>query len=138
MIAAALMSGIGYLIMASSHSWVLAAPAFVLVGFAIGGGSVVAVSLRQRLTPEHLMGRVGSAWRGIVWGATPVGVLAAGALATVGGLTMPLVLAGILQVAVGVVLARPLLRSVDDHAVSSDSADLLPTPRPEAPGDQPA
>ena len=55
------------------------------------------------------MGRVGSAWRGMIWGAAPVGALAAGALATAGGLTTPLVLAGVLQCAVAVVFARPLL-----------------------------
>jgi MFS family permease len=112
LIGAALVSGIGYLIMAAAHGWQLAGPAFALVGFAIGAGSVVAISLRQRLTPPDLMGRVGGAWRGFVWGAAPVGALIAGTLASLGGLRLPLVLAGALQCAVGVVLARPLLRSL--------------------------
>jgi hypothetical protein len=98
--------------MAASSSWALAGPAFVLVGVAVGTGSVVAVSLRQRLTPPDLMGRVGGAWRGIVWGAAPVGALVAGALAALGGLRVPLVLAGILQCAVAALLARPLLRTI--------------------------
>ncbi len=98
--------------MASAHSWRLAGPGFFLVGFAVAAGSVAATSLRQRLTPQNLMGRVGSAWRGIVWGAAPVGALAAGTLASVGGLRLPLVLAGILQCAVAILLARPLLRSI--------------------------
>ena len=110
LIAAAVLSGLGYLVMAAAKSWVLAAPAYAIVCLAIGAGSVVSVSLRQRLTPDDLMGRVGSAWRGIIWGAVPVGALAAGALATVGGLSTPLLLAGILQCAVALVLARPLLR----------------------------
>ena len=110
LIGATIVSGIGYLIMASSHSWVLAGPAYALVGVAVAVISVVAISLRQRLTPEHLMGRVGGAWRGIVWGAAPVGALAAGALATLGGLKLPLVIAGTLQIAVAIVFARPLLR----------------------------
>ena len=111
LIGGAVVSGVGYLIMASAHSWVVAAPAFALVGVAVTVITVVAISLRQRLTPPHLMGRVGSAWRGIVWGAAPVGALAAGSLATIGGLRLPLVLAGLLQCAVAVVFARPLLRS---------------------------
>ena len=78
---AALVSGVGYLVMAVAHGWQLAGPAFALVGFAVGAGSVVANSLRQRLTPTSLMGRVGGAWRGLVWGAAPVGALAAGSLA---------------------------------------------------------
>jgi MFS family permease len=112
LIATALVSGVGYLLMAVAHNWELAGPAYALVGFAVGVGSVVAISLRQRLTPEGLMGRVGGAWRGLVWGAAPVGALAAGAVAALGGLRVPLVLAGVLQCGVGAALARPLLRSL--------------------------
>lgn len=111
LIGAAVLSGVGYLIMASAHSWVVAAPAFALVGVAVSVITVVAISLRQRLTPPHLMGRVGSAWRGLVWGAAPVGALVAGSVATIGGLRLPLLLAGALQCAVAIVFARPLLRS---------------------------
>jgi MFS family permease len=111
LIGAAVVSGVGYLIMASAHSWVVAAPAFALVGVAITVITVVAISLRQRLTPPHLMGRVGSAWRGLVWGAAPVGALVAGSVATLGGLRTPLVVAGALQCVVALVFARPLLRS---------------------------
>jgi MFS family permease len=114
LIGAALISGAGYLIMALAQGWELAGPAFALVGFAVGAGSVVAISLRQRLTPDELMGRVGGAWRGLVWGAAPVGALAAGTLAAIGGLRLPLVLAGVLQIAVAVLLARPLLRSLHE------------------------
>jgi MFS family permease len=112
LIGAALVSGVGYLVMAAANGWQLAGPAFAVVGLAIGAGSVVAISLRQRLTPPDLMGRVGGAWRGLVWGAAPVGALVAGSLASFAGLRLPLVLAGVLQCAVGVLLARPLLRSL--------------------------
>ena len=112
LIGAALVSGVGYLVMAAAHNWEVAGPAFAVVGFAIGAGSVVAISLRQRLTPPDLMGRVGGAWRGLVWGAAPVGALIAGGLGSLIGLRFPLVLAGALQCAVGVILARPLLHSL--------------------------
>jgi hypothetical protein len=68
--------------------------------------------LRQRLTPPDLMGRVGGAWRGVVWGAAPVGALLAGSLAALGGLRLPILLAGVLQILVAVVLARPLFSSI--------------------------
>jgi MFS family permease len=116
LIGCALVSGVGYLIMALAQGWQLAGPAFALVGFAVGAGSVVAISLRQRLTPDDLMGRVGGAWRGLVWGAAPVGALAAGTLAAISGLRLPLVLAGGLQIAVGLLLARPLLQSLKEGA----------------------
>ena len=133
LIGSAVASGVGYLIMASAKSWPLAGPAFFLVGLAVATGSVVATSLRQRLTPQSLMGRVGGAWRGITWGAAPVGAIAAGTLATIGGLRLPLVLAGILQCAVALLLARPLLRSIragagpgaktDEHGVPQEESD---------------
>ena len=125
LIAAATASGVGYLVMASAMHWELAAPAFALVGLAVGAGSVVAMSLRQRLTPDDLMGRVGGAWRGIVWGAAPIGALAAGAIAVAGGLRLPLVLAGILQIAIALVLARPLLKSIEHTRRSRRPAQRL-------------
>ncbi len=119
LIGAAVVSGVGYLIMAAAQGWQLAGPAFALVGFAVGVGAVVANALRQRLTPEEVMGRVGAASRGFVWGAAPVGALVAGTLAALGGLRVPLVLAGALQCVVAVVLARPLLRSLREGASPS-------------------
>jgi MFS family permease len=116
LIGMAVLSGVAYLAMAAAHGWQLAAPAYFILGTAVGVLSVVSISLRQRLTPPDLMGRVGGAWRGLVWGAAPVGALFAGSLATLGGLRLPIVLAGALQIAVGVVLARPLLRSVREGA----------------------
>jgi len=112
LIATAVVSGIAYLVMAFSTGWLLAGIAFAVVGFAVATGSVIANSLRQRFTPRDLMGRIGSAWRGIVWGAIPIGSLIGGALAALGGLKLPLFIAGIAQCIVGIVLAGPLVRSL--------------------------
>jgi Major Facilitator Superfamily len=106
------LSGLAYLVMTAAHGWQLAAPAYLVSGVAVAILSVAAISLRQRLTPKDLMGRVGSAWRGLVWGSAPVGALFAGVLASLGGLRLPLLLAGVLQIAVAVVFGRPLLRSI--------------------------
>jgi MFS family permease len=116
LIGAAVVSGVAYLVMAAAHGWQLAAPAYFVLGTAVALATVVAVSLRQRLTPPELMGRVGGAWRGVVWGTAPIGAVLAGILATFGGLRLPIFLAGALQIAVGVVLARPLLRSIHEGA----------------------
>jgi Na+/melibiose symporter-like transporter len=115
LIAAAIVSGLGYLVMAAAKGWPLAGPAFTLVGFAVGAGAVVSIALRQRLTPADAMGRVGAAFRGIAWGAPPIGALIAGVLASLAGLRLPLVLAGTLQCFVAVLLARPLLRNLRDN-----------------------
>jgi MFS family permease len=116
LIGTAVISGLAYLVMSAAHGWQLAAPAYLVSGVAVAILSVAAISLRQRLTPKDLMGRVGSAWRGLVWGTAPVGALLAGVLASVGGLRLPLILAGVLQISVGVVFARPLLRSIREGA----------------------
>jgi predicted MFS family arabinose efflux permease len=43
--------------------------------------NVVTLSVRQRVVPEHLLGRVNSAYRVVSWGAAPVGALLGGILA---------------------------------------------------------
>lgn len=125
----AMLSGVGYLVMAASHTWLIAGVAFAGVGFAVGCGGVVAISMRQRLTPDELMGRVGSAWRGIVWGAAPTGALAAGGLAVLGGLRLPLLLAGVAQCVVAAALTGPLTRRL--ASIEKQPAHLATTrPRP--------
>jgi MFS family permease len=112
LIGTAVVSGLAYLVMAAAHGWQLAAPAYFVSGMVVAMLSVAAISLRQRLTPSDLMGRVGSAWRGVVWGTAPIGALFAGVLAALGGLRLPIFLAGALQILVAVVFARPLFRSI--------------------------
>jgi MFS family permease len=112
LIGTGVISGAGYLIMAAATSWHLAAPAAALVGVAVAAGSICASALRQRFTPPEVMGRVGAAYRGIVWGAAPVGAIAAGSLAAIWSLRLPLVVAGVLQIIIALVFAGPLLRSV--------------------------
>jgi MFS family permease len=112
LLGAAVISGVGYLIMASATSWHLALPAATLVGVAVAAGSICATALRQRLTPPEVMGRVSAAWRGVVWGAQPVGAIVAGGLAAIWSLRLPIAVAGVLQITVALVLAGPLLRSV--------------------------
>jgi Na+/melibiose symporter-like transporter len=112
----AVLSGVAYLVMAAAHGWQVAAPAYLISGVAVAMLSVAAISLRQRLTPKDLMGRVGGAWRGLVWGTAPVGALLGGLLASLGGLRLPLLLAGSLQISVAIVFARPLLRSIREGA----------------------
>ena len=118
LIASALVSGLAYLVMASAKGWLLAGLAFAVVSFAVYAGSVVANSLRQRLSPRDLMGRIGAAWRGVVWGAFPIGSLIGGGLAVLGGLRLPFYIAGAAQCAVALVIARPLARSLAAYRAS--------------------
>jgi predicted MFS family arabinose efflux permease len=56
--------------------------------------NVITVSLRQRIIPDHLLGRVNSAYRFLGWGAIPLGALAGGLLANAFGLRAPFFVAG--------------------------------------------
>ncbi|GAA1038253.1 MFS transporter [Virgisporangium ochraceum] len=59
--------------------------------FFVGGATnvvwnIVTVSLRQRVTPDHLLGRVNSGYRLVAWGSMPLGAAAGGLLAHAFGL----------------------------------------------------
>ena len=72
------------LMLAIPAIWPEAVP--VMVGFAISGftivvWNVVTVSLRQRITPPHLLGRMNASYRLLAWGSMPLGALIGGVLA---------------------------------------------------------
>jgi hypothetical protein len=77
--------------------------------------SVNAVSLRQAITPDRLLGRVNGTMRFIVWGSRPVGSLIGGFLGSLIGLPMTLVVGafGMLLAFVPLLVSPiPRLRSV--------------------------
>ncbi|MBI4932774.1 MAG: MFS transporter [Actinobacteria bacterium] len=51
--------------------------------------SIIAVTLRQQMVPDHLFGRVNSVFRWISWGAMPVGAFIGGVVAQNLGLRAP-------------------------------------------------
>ena len=70
--------------------------------------NVITVSLRQHVIPDHLLGRVNSAYRFVGWGAGPLGALAGGLVANAFGLRAPWLVGGIIT-AVCLVVAVPRL-----------------------------
>ena len=48
--------------------------------------NIVTVSLRQRITPDQLLGRVNATYRLFAWGAMPLGAVLGGVIAEVLGL----------------------------------------------------
>lgn len=85
----------------------------VVAGLLLLGGvsmvwNVVTVSLRQRLVPAALLGRVTSSYRVIGIGAMPVGAALAGVLARGYGLHMPYLASGLL-LAAATLACLPLL-----------------------------
>jgi len=76
-----------------SSAWAVAAVALAEGVFTVVW-NVITVSLRQRIIPDHLLGRVNSAYRFVGWGASPLGALAGGLLANAFGLRAPFFIAG--------------------------------------------
>ncbi len=68
--------------------------------------NVVAVSLRQRLTPDDLRGRVASVARLLAWGTQPLGALLGGIVADAFGLRAPFFVAAGTWVAMLLVTSR--------------------------------
>ncbi|MBO3750185.1 MFS transporter [Streptosporangiaceae bacterium NEAU-GS5] len=60
--------------------------AAALIGVVGAAANVIIISLRQRLIPEHLLGRVNSAYRLIGMGGMPIGAALGGALGDLAGL----------------------------------------------------
>ena len=88
-------------------------------GFAVAIWNVVTVSLRQRIVPARLLGRVNSVYRMLGWGLMPFGALAGGFVAHADGLRAPYVVAGALC-GLALLVAIPLLRVA---ALASDAEE---------------
>ena len=91
--------------------------------FSIGGvmWNVITVSLRQRVIPDALLGRVNSGYRLLGWGTIPLGAALGGFVGEVLGLRAVFWLAGLGHL----FLLVPLLLVVTDEAIEAAEA---PTP----------
>ena len=79
--------GVSPLVLAATASVPWIAIAF-LVGSGLNvGWNVVTVSLRQRLVPDHLLGRVNATYRLLAWGTMPIGAALGAAVGSRYGIT---------------------------------------------------
>jgi MFS family permease len=104
----------------TANPWLLGA-VYVVSGAGRAVWNVIAVSLRQRLTPDHLLGRLNSAFRLIAWGTIPAGAATGGVLATYLGLRPVFAIAGVLALSL-VLAARRLTDATMDAAVTTAEA----------------
>ena len=104
-----------------------ASVALVGAASALGGSgaivwNVITVSLRQRIAPDHLLGRVNAGYRLLAWGSMPLGALLAGVLGDLFGVRAVFLIAG-----GGALLALPLLLGIVTesaiHAAEQPSDD---------------
>jgi MFS family permease len=69
---------------------------FFAGGFTVAVWNVVTVSLRQRIVPDRLLGRVNSGYRLVAWGTVPLGAAAGGLLGQAAGLRAVFAVMGVL------------------------------------------
>jgi MFS family permease len=94
----------------------LAVAQIALMNFVFGIGGTIwninVISMRQMITPHHLLGRVNASVRTLVLGVMPIGALIGGWLGELVGLRNTLLIAAVIIVAVGIyAVANPYLRN---------------------------
>lgn len=114
--------GVAMLAVALTGSLAVAAPAFVVVGLTSGLWNIATITLRQRIVPDRLLGRVTSAYRLVGLGAMPLGSVVGGLLARAYGLGTPLVVGGVLSV-LGTAAAWRWLTAYDVAAALAGAAE---------------
>ncbi len=108
-----------------SPSVVVVGATSVLAGTGAVVWNVITVSLRQRISPDHLLGRINAGYRLLAWGSVPLGALVGGVLADLFGLRAAFLIAG-----TGSLAAIPLLLAVvTDRAIAS-AEDAASGPEP--------
>jgi predicted MFS family arabinose efflux permease len=71
----------------------------VITGMAVMLWNIITVSLRQRITPDRLLGRVNAGYRFFAWGAMPIGALLGGLVAELFGIVSVFLMAGFMGLA---------------------------------------
>lgn len=99
-----------------------AAVAFIAVainGVADPTWNIVSATVRQRLVPDEVFGRMMTAYLFIAWGMRPVGAFLGGVLAEVAGPQWVMIVAGCVVGSL-LVTARPLFARVDEAMAQSE------------------
>lgn len=115
------------------------ATALAVAGLAAGIWDVVSISFRQLVVPDQLLGRVTSGYRLVGIGATPIGALLGGGLASAFGLRLPFYAAAAV-LGVAAVAAVTFLRQQDLKVTASQGDRQRPRRHrcPRQPAQEPA
>ncbi len=111
MVTALLVCAGGFALLGLATVPAVAFIACAAVGAGSGCWNVLSATRRQRLTPRHLLGRLGGVYQMLAWGLMPLGAALAGPLAKATSLGAVLVGSGVLVIVVLLLVARPLLRT---------------------------
>ncbi|WP_347404692.1 MFS transporter [Solwaraspora sp. WMMD1047] len=101
----------------TSNAYILGVVFFV-GGILLAAWNVITVSLRQRITPDRLLGRVNSGYRLLAWGSMPLGALTGGLLAEAFGLRTVFAVTGLLSLT----LLLGMLRVTDPAIEAAERA----------------
>jgi MFS family permease len=118
-LALGILGGVGLVgVAALTTNPVVIAAAFLVGGITNALWNVVAVSLRQRITPDRILGRINSSYRLVAWGTRPLGAAAGGLLGELLGLR------AVFAAAAVVILATLLgMTRITDAAISAAEHD---------------
>ncbi|WP_158771704.1 MFS transporter [Streptomyces sp. NRRL S-340] len=108
--ALALIGAAGLGVAATDSPYVVAV-AYSASGAGLMVWNVVAVSMRQRLIPDRLLGRATGVYRLFAWGTMPIGALLFGALTDAAGPRTAFAAGGAVLLVLSVLVAPTLLRS---------------------------
>jgi MFS family permease len=126
-------AGLHLALAASRNAWFIGVALFA---FGVHGSlwGIVGSSLRQRLTPPEMLGRVGSSTLFIAAGGNCLGALLGGAVATSFGLTAPYWVGFVVAVLVSAATWRVFDRATVAAAYATPGADPVPVdPAPRSP-----
>ncbi|MEV2237356.1 MFS transporter [Micromonospora sp. NPDC049891] len=104
----------------STNPFVIGAVFFV-GGILLATWNVITISLRQRITPDRLLGRVNSGYRMLAWGSMPAGALVGGVAAEVFGLRAVFAIMGVLTLTL--LLGMFVVTDANIEAAERDAAD---------------
>lgn len=107
----------------------LAIGAILAVSSSLGGAfNVVFGSIRQRIVPNHLLGRVMASFRVISWGALPLGALLGGIVGQTFGLTAVFIAAAVIHLCLlpsRLILTNEFMAQVEAHAAETAAAETV-------------
>lgn len=98
---------------------------FAISGVFVVVWNVITVSLRQRIVPDHLLGRVNAGYRLFAWGTQPIGALLGGLVAQFIGLQAVFLMAGAMSIALlfaRLTLDEPALRRAEEEGGATAAA----------------
>ena len=99
LIVSVVLTGTSLVVPALTANVVLVGASFAVGGVSIVLWNVITVSLRQRITPDRLLGRMNAAYRLVGWGTMPLGAALGGFLAETLGLRGTFVVSAALALA---------------------------------------